>query len=1123
MPQCSCTLACLAAASLLAAVEPLADERLATSFLPTVVAGAVGGAVAWYEPDTAPEPWRHRLAWLEHRPRPILDGRAGAIAMWFRHDAPAFFYESLIAVRGDGDGVARPGDGDRQGLAISLSPPDSTGWSDGDPTHFRRGRVVAEFFGADGRGGALVGPDVAVGVWTHVVLCWDASRVALHVDGRLAGERANPSLPDLDAVERLWLGVNQLGACSFAGSLDQVQAWDRPLAATEIAQLAARGALPDDGHLVLDLPFDQGGEARVRRHAARHPARERLAVALPGDGRGGFVLGAPVPVTVAVPPGSGSWQVRASVAALAAPGTVLAERSATLAALPDRPAELVLDLAPGRCGAHRITVECGNGGAPQRSVLDVAVTVPPPPASPASLLGDHLEMREWRGAGAGWTRIWQYEVGWQRCEPRPGVFFWEHLDRQVAEAAAAGRSILLCAHFTPAWASTAPPVAELEAELRRHGLSAARAQREAPGHRCLYPPRDQADFRRYCAALFARYRGRIAAYELLNEPNSPEWHGTAAQYAAQLATMRAVAREVDPAALVVGGSGCPGYREWSERIAEAGAAPSLDVLSVHDYQYQHPVRWLRQGLIASAAGSMAKRGHTVPVWDTESAFPTAPRVAGLPMDDAGYFRHYGEQGKAGGVVVHTEARGARREVMARLTTLAGGAARTFIHACSAIQDNRYRQPATDKQVAWTRLAAALAGATRVEALDAGGDGVLVVAVHGPAGRTLALMAEQDGSLPLAWPDGVPVAASDVFGNPLALQARDGVLVAPVGDSVLWLERVPAEARPLRLMELAGSGTLAAGTPLRLELRLRNPAARPLTVALAPLCPGTAVRAEPASLVLAPGAAATAALVIDPGAQPRRGDRRLTVAAQVEGTAWSLAERELWCPGLETRLPRLAAEPAAGADAAAWRAAGALAGTIDGGGEQVVVGRPNPMFPDRGGCWRGPADSSATLLAGWTPAALHLRLAVRDDVLVATPAGRESSAWGWDAAEVFVDLREPAARQGPALRRSTGTAQVFVCAPAGPAWEPVRTSTPRAGTVTVAGRARRVEGGWEAELRLAPVAGTLASGRPLGLDVALDDADQAGDQPARISQLVWQGGEANYRDPGLWGGFVLAGE
>lgn len=72
--------------------------------------------------------------------------------------------------------------------------------------------------------------------------------------------RDQPSLPDLDAVERFWLGVNQLGACSFAGAIDQVLAWDRPLAAAELAALAARAAPSDDGHLVLDLPLDTCGQ-----------------------------------------------------------------------------------------------------------------------------------------------------------------------------------------------------------------------------------------------------------------------------------------------------------------------------------------------------------------------------------------------------------------------------------------------------------------------------------------------------------------------------------------------------------------------------------------------------------------------------------------------------------------------------------------------------------------------------------------------------------------------------------------------------------------------------------------------------------------------------------------------
>src|SRR5262249_44014217 len=121
-----------------------------------------------------------------------------------------------------------------------------------------------------------------------------------------------------------------------------------------------------------------------------------------------------------------------------------------------------------------------------------------------------------------------------------GVIDFPKLDPVVACADAWGVNVLFSVVAAPAWAR--PPDTDFSV---------------------AGPPADPADLARFVGQLAARYRGRVQAYEILNEQNLwYEWGGrggriNAAEYVRMLAASFGAIKGADPTALVVSGAPTP--------------------------------------------------------------------------------------------------------------------------------------------------------------------------------------------------------------------------------------------------------------------------------------------------------------------------------------------------------------------------------------------------------------------------------------------------------------------------------------------------------------------------------------------------------------------------------------
>jgi Cellulase (glycosyl hydrolase family 5) len=123
-------------------------------------------------------------------------------------------------------------------------------------------------------------------------------------------------------------------------------------------------------------------------------------------------------------------------------------------------------------------------------------------------------------------RVW---ADWPALQPRPGAPRFAALDAQVDAAAADGLQVILMPYRYPRWVNGA----------------AAASGRKAPEYRL--PPDGHGPgsaWAGFVAALWRRYAGRMAAFEVVNEPNLQLWpqDGIAATVAEMILTVDAVAR-----------------------------------------------------------------------------------------------------------------------------------------------------------------------------------------------------------------------------------------------------------------------------------------------------------------------------------------------------------------------------------------------------------------------------------------------------------------------------------------------------------------------------------------------------------------------------------------------------
>lgn len=210
----------------------------------------------------------------------------------------------------------------------------------------------------------------------------------------------------------------------------------------------------------------------------------------------------------------------------------------------------------------------------------------------------------WPDVPIGSWRLWDALVSWPQIEPKRGQWNFELLDRYVFLAEQHKTEVLLPLGLSPQWASARP----LEGSVYQPGNAAE--------------PIDIVDWQDYVSAVVTRYKGRIAAYEIWNEPNNKGfWTGDTQQMVALTREASEIIHRIDPAAQIVSPAATTNSGvTWLAQFLNLGGGKYVDVIAYHFYVSPQPpeamvplIQQVRQIMRDTGVGDK-------PLWNTESGW-----------------------------------------------------------------------------------------------------------------------------------------------------------------------------------------------------------------------------------------------------------------------------------------------------------------------------------------------------------------------------------------------------------------------------------------------------------------------------------------------------------------------
>jgi hypothetical protein len=203
--------------------------------------------------------------------------------------------------------------------------------------------------------------------------------------------------------------------------------------------------------------------------------------------------------------------------------------------------------------------------------------------------------------GKGARTLWSY------IETSRGVFDWSRLDAYVHLSQTHGVKMMYAASGIPAWAAA--------------DVSTCSVPFVGAPPKCSGMVRNIRDWDDFVAALVTRYKGKITAYELWNEPNdSDSFAGTVADMVTLTRHFHDVVRALDTNAILIS----PSYTVGTalDTYFAAGGTRDVDVVGFHaSPDSRGDPELIVRSWTSSVRAIMAKYGlATKPLWNTEASW-----------------------------------------------------------------------------------------------------------------------------------------------------------------------------------------------------------------------------------------------------------------------------------------------------------------------------------------------------------------------------------------------------------------------------------------------------------------------------------------------------------------------
>ena len=218
---------------------------------------------------------------------------------------------------------------------------------------------------------------------------------------------------------------------------------------------------------------------------------------------------------------------------------------------------------------------------------------------------------EWPPQLFGTIRLWDSRVRWADVAPSRGRWDFSRMDTYINQATINNVTVMYTLGSTPQWASARP------LEECPYGLG------------CSAEPAYMSDWEDYVRAVSKRYRGKIAVYELWNEPffsDVPSVRGKSSFYRGSLEKMVEMARvarmvldQEDPKAKL----STPGFDHSVEQLESFLAAGGKKYVQVVDFHFYSIDSNEMVGKLIKVRRVMQNQGvASLPLLNTEAGVTT---------------------------------------------------------------------------------------------------------------------------------------------------------------------------------------------------------------------------------------------------------------------------------------------------------------------------------------------------------------------------------------------------------------------------------------------------------------------------------------------------------------------